>query len=56
MNNKNTKEMVALVVLIGIAGAATYTLRRIHKSVKKLDNIELDFGNDSVLSSLFKKD
>lgn len=55
MNNKNTKEMVALAALLVAAGAATYIATRLKKSLDKLDNIDLDFGNDPVLSSHFKK-
>jgi hypothetical protein len=55
MNNKNTKEMVALAALLFAAGAATYIANRLKKSLDKLENIDLDFGGDSVLSSIFKK-
>ena len=56
MKNKITKETVALAALFIAAGAATYLAHRLTKSIKSLENIDLDFGNDSVLSSIFKKD
>ena len=56
MNNKNTKEMVALAALLVAAGAATYIAAKLKKSLDNMENIDLDFGNDSVLSSVFKKD
>jgi len=56
MNNKNTKEMVALAALLVVAGAATFIAVKLKKSLDNLENIDLDFGNDPVLSSHFKKD
>jgi Fe-S cluster assembly iron-binding protein IscA len=56
MKKDNTTEMVALAALIGAAGAAIYTLIITYKALERLENIELDFSNDSVLSSVFKKD
>lgn len=56
MKSKNTKEMVALAALLVAAGAATYIAAKLKKSLDNLENLELDFGNDSVLSSVFKKD
>lgn len=55
MKNQTKKEIVALAALLGAAGAATYTFIKTYKSIKSLENIDLDFGNDPVLSSLFKK-
>lgn len=56
MKNKNSKEMVALAALLVAAGAATYIAAKLKKSLDNLENLDLDFGNDSVLSSVFKKD
>jgi hypothetical protein len=56
VNNKNTKEMVALAALLVVAGAATYIAAKLKKSLDNLENIDLDLGNDPVLSSHFKKD
>lgn len=50
-----TSIIVAAAVTIA-AGIASYALFKAAKAVKKLEDIDLDFGNDSVLSSLFKKD
>ncbi len=47
--------MVALAALLVAAGAATYIATRLKKSLDSLENLDLDFGNDSVLSSVFKK-
>lgn len=55
MKKQSKKEMVALAALIGAAGAITYLYVKAYKSIKGLDNIELDLGNDPVLSSIFKK-
>jgi hypothetical protein len=56
MKNQTKKEIVALAALIGAAGAATYMFLKTYKSIRDLENIDLDIGDDSVLSSLFKKD
>lgn len=56
MKNKITKEKVALAALLVAAGAATYIAAKLKKSLDNLENLELDFGNDIMLSSLFKKD
>ena len=56
MKTDNKNELVALAALLVAAGAATYLAHRLTKSIKALDNLDLDFGNDSVLSSAFKKD
>lgn len=55
MKKDNTKELVALAALIGAAGVAVYALTRTFKALERLDNLDLDFGNDPVLSSHFKK-
>lgn len=56
MKNLNKNTIVALAALIGAAGAATYTFIKTYKSIKGLENMDLDFSYDPVLSSLFKKD
>lgn len=56
MEKDDTKKVLAAAALIGIAGVATYAFLKTYNLIKTLDNVELDFGNDSVLSSLFKKD
>lgn len=55
MKKQSKIELVALATLIGVAGATTYMLMKTYKSLKGLDNMELDLGNDVVLSSIFKK-
>ena len=55
MKKQTKTELVALAALIGAAGAAAFAFVKTYKSIKTLDKIELDFGNDPVLSSIFKK-
>lgn len=56
MKTDNTKEMIALAALISAAGVIAYSFYKTYQSISDLDEIDLDFGNDSVLSSVFKKD
>lgn len=56
MKKQTKTELVALAALISAAGVATYTFIRTYRSVKSLDKLDLDFSNDPVLSSIFKKD
>lgn len=56
MKNQHKNNKVALAALIIAAGAATYTFIKTYKSIKRLENIDIDISNDNVLSSIFKKD
>ena len=57
MNKKpDTTTIVATAAVTLAAGLATYMFFKTYKTIQKLDELELDFGNDSVLSSHFKKD
>lgn len=56
MKNQHKNNKVALAALIIAAGAATYTFIKTYKSIKRLENIDLDISNDNVLSNIFKKD
>ena len=38
-----------------VAGIASYVLFRTYNTVKKLEELDLDFGNDEGLSSMFKR-
>ncbi len=53
MRDKDILKYAAGMALLGVA---TYFLAKTYNSVKKLDNLELDFGNDIVLTSVFRKE
>ena len=57
MNEKpDTTIIIATAAVTFAAGLATYMLFKTYKALERLENIDLDFGNDPVLSSHFKKD
>lgn len=49
------EKIFTTVALIGAASVAAVLFVKTFKAVKSLENIDLDFGNDVVLSSIFKK-
>lgn len=50
------KDILKYAAYVAVIGAATYLLAKTYKSVKTLDNIDLDFGDDIVLTSVFRKE
>ena len=56
MNKKpDTTTILATAAVTLAAGLATYMFFKTYKTIQKLDEYELDFGNDVVLSSVFNK-
>ena len=56
MNKKpDTTTIIATAAVTLAAGLATYMFFKTYKTIQKLDEYELDFGNDVVLSSVFNK-
>ena len=51
----DTTIIVAAAVVTVAAGIASYVLLRTLKAVKKLEEIDLDFGNDAGLLSMFNR-
>jgi len=51
----DTTTIVAAAAVTIAAGVATYVLFRTLNAVKKLEDLELDFGNDAGLSSMFNR-
>lgn len=51
----DTTTIVAAAAVTIAAGVATYVLFRTLSAVKKLEDLELDFGNDAGLSSMFNR-
>lgn len=51
----DTTTIVAAAAVSLVAGAATYVLFRTYRAVKKLEEIDLDFGNDEGLLSMLKR-
>ena len=47
--------IVAATAVTVVAGIASYMLFRTYNAVKKLEEIDLDFGNDSGLSSMLNR-
>lgn len=47
--------IVAVAAVTLVAGIASYMLFKTYNSVKKLEELDLDFGNDEGLSSMFKR-
>ena len=53
----DTTTIVAVAAVTAVTGLAAYVLFRTFNAVKKLEDIDLDFGNDSgLLSMLNRKD
>jgi len=56
MNKKpDTTTIIATTAVTLAAGLATYMFFKTYKTIQKLDEFELDFGNDVMLSSVFNK-
>ena len=56
MNKKpDTTTIIATAAVTLAAGLATYMFFKTYKTIQKLDEFDLDFGNDVVLSSVFNK-
>lgn len=51
----DTTTIVAAAAVTIAAGVASYVLFRTLSAVKKLEHLDLDFGNDEGLSSMFKR-
>lgn len=51
----DTPTIVAAAAVTVAAGLASYVLLRTLSAVKKLEEIDLDFGNDEGLLSMFKR-
>ena len=52
MNKKpDTTTIIATAAVTLAAGVATYMFFKTYKTIQKLDELELDFGNDDALSS-----
>ena len=47
----NTTTIIATAAVTLAAGVATYMFFKTYQTIQKLDELELDFGNDDVLSS-----
>jgi hypothetical protein len=54
MNKKpDNTTLIATAAVTLAAGLATYMFFKTYKTIQKLDELELDFGNDDALSSFF---
>ncbi len=51
----DTTTIVAAAAVTIAAGLASYVLFRTFNAIKKLEDLDLDFGNDSGLSSMFNR-
>ena len=51
----DTITIVAAIAATAVAGIAAYLLYRTKETVKELEDVLLDFGNDDVLLSAFKQ-
>lgn len=51
----DTTIIIAAAVVTVVAGIASYMLFRTYNAVKKLEGLELDFGNDAGLSSMLNR-
>ena len=52
MNKKpDTTTIIATAAVTLAAGLATYMFFKTYQTIQKLDELELDFGNDDALSS-----
>ena len=51
----DTTTIVVAAAVTVVAGIASYMLFRTYNAVKKLEELDLDFGNDEGLSSMFKR-
>jgi hypothetical protein len=54
MNKKpDTTTIIATAAVTLAAGLATYMFFKTYKTIQKLEDLELDFGNDDALLSAF---
>ena len=54
MSNKSILvKAIPYIAVAAAAGAATYAFLKTYKTIKSLEDFDLDFGNDAVLSSIF---
>jgi hypothetical protein len=54
MNKKpDTTTLIATAAVTLAAAAATYMFFKTYKTIQKLEELELDFGNDDALLSAF---
>ena len=51
----DTTTIIAATAVTLVAGIASYMLFRTYNAVKKLEELDLDFGNDSGLSSMLNR-
>ena len=51
----DTTTIIAAAAVTVVAGIASYMLFRTYNAVKKLEELDLDFGNDAGLSSMFNR-
>ena len=51
----DTTTIVAAAAVTVVAGIASYMLFRTYNAVKKLEELDLDFGNDSGLMSMLNR-
>ena len=51
----DTTTIVAAAAVTLVAGIASYMLFRTYSAVKKLEELDLDFGNDSGLMSMLNR-
>jgi hypothetical protein len=55
MNKKpDTTTLIATAAITLAAGAATYMFFQTYRTMKKLEELELDFGNDEGLLSMIR--
>ena len=51
----DTTTIVAAAAVTLVAGIASYALFRTLSAIKKLEDLDLDFGNDAGLSSMLNR-
>lgn len=52
----DTTTIIATAAATLVAGAATYMFFKTYQTMKKLEELELDFGNDEGILSMFKRE
>jgi hypothetical protein len=56
MSNKSTLiKAIPYIAVAAATGAAAYAFLKTYKTIKSLEDFEIDFDNDVVLSSIFNK-
>jgi hypothetical protein len=56
MMKNQVAKTVAFIAVFGITGIIAYTAVRLCKDIAALDDLELDFGNDEGIMSMFNRD